>query len=182
LQDLQSAIAFTAQVTREYFERHYPGDLDNCINHAIVARHILKTTFAIEAVLVGGHAGWQYGAGAYDSVMCEDYSGTVYHCAAGDNFSGHAWVEVAALIFDPTLYQLPAKIVLADRADNHRSRITHDFGSYLCFSVGGQRRARSSYGRTESRRPVRSTTSGRYATRRLSASVPGSRMSRRRFS
>jgi hypothetical protein len=64
LQDLQSAIAFTAQVTREYFARHYPGDLDNCINHAIVARHILKITFAIETVLVGGHAGWQYGPGA----------------------------------------------------------------------------------------------------------------------
>jgi hypothetical protein len=61
--------------------------------------------------------------------MRQLYSGTVYHCTAGGNFSGHAWVEVAGLIFDPTLYQLPAKIVLADRADNHRSRITHDFTS-----------------------------------------------------
>jgi hypothetical protein len=128
--DLQSAIAFTARVTREYFARHYLGDLDNCINHAIVARHILKSTFAIEEVLVGGHAGWQYGRGAYDPVTCEDHRGTVYHCTAGGNFSGHAWVEVAGLIFGPTLYQLPAKIVLADRADNHRSRITHDFGAW----------------------------------------------------
>jgi hypothetical protein len=55
--DFQSAIAFTAQVTREYFERHYPGDLDTCINHGIVARHVLKITFTIEAALVGGHAG-----------------------------------------------------------------------------------------------------------------------------
>jgi hypothetical protein len=124
--DLQSAIAFTARVTREYFERHYLGDLDNCINHAIVARHILKSTFAIEATLVGGHAGWQYGPGAYDSVTCEDHSRTIYHCTAGGNFSGHAWVGVAGLIFDPTLYQLPAKIVLGDRADNHHSRIRPD--------------------------------------------------------
>jgi hypothetical protein len=51
--DLRSAIVFTAQVTSEYFERHYPGDLDNGINHAIVARHILRITFAIEAVRVG---------------------------------------------------------------------------------------------------------------------------------
>jgi hypothetical protein len=57
LHDLQSAIAFTARVTREYFERHYPGDLDNCINYAVVARHILKIMFQIEATLVGGHAG-----------------------------------------------------------------------------------------------------------------------------
>jgi hypothetical protein len=140
--DLQSAIAFTAQVTREYFGRHYPGDLDNCINHAIVARHILKITFAIEAALVGGHACWQYGPGAYDSVTCEDHSGTVYHCTTGGNFSGHAWVEVAGLIFDPTLYQLPAKIILADRADNHRSRITHDFGSYLLVRRGSTTRAK----------------------------------------
>jgi hypothetical protein len=83
VRDLQSAIAFTARVTREYFGRHYPGDLDNCINHAIVARHILKITFAIEATLIGGQAGWQHGAGAYDSVTCEDHSGTVYHCTAG---------------------------------------------------------------------------------------------------
>jgi hypothetical protein len=131
LQDLQSAIVFTAQVTREYFGRHYPGDLDNCINHAIVARHILKITFAIEAVLIGGHAGGQYGPGGYDSVMCGDHTGTVYHCTAGGNFSGHAWVEVAGLIIDPTLYQLPAKLVLAARVDNHRSRITHDFTSNL---------------------------------------------------
>jgi hypothetical protein len=140
--DLQSAIAFTAQVTREYFGRHYPGDLDNCINRAIVARHVLKITFTIEAALVGGHAWWQYGPGAYDSVTCEDHSGTVYHCTAGGNFSGHAWVEVAGLIFDPTLYQLPAKIVLADRADNHRSRITHDFGSYLLVRRGSTTRAK----------------------------------------
>jgi hypothetical protein len=140
--DLQSAIAFTAQVTREYFGRHYPGDLDNCINHAIVARHVLKITFTIEAALVGGHAGWQYGPGAYDSVTCEDHSGTIYYCSAGGNFSGHAWVEVAGLIFDPTLYQLPAKIVLADRADNHRSRITHDFGTYLLVRRGSTTRAK----------------------------------------
>jgi hypothetical protein len=142
VQDLQSAIAFTAQVTREYFRRHYPDDLDNCINHAIVARHILKITFAIEAALIGGHAGWQYGPGAYDSVTCEDHSGTVYHCMAGGNFSRHAWVEVAGLIFDPTLYQLPAKIVLADRADNHRSRVTHDFGRYLLVRRGSTTRAK----------------------------------------
>jgi hypothetical protein len=142
LQDLQSAIAFTAQVTREYFGRHYPGDLDNCINHAIVARHILKITFAIEAVLVGGHAGWQYGPGAYDSVTCEDHSGTVYRCTAGDNFTGHAWVEVAGLIFDPTLHQLPGKIVLADRADHHRSRITYDFGMYLLLPRGSTTRVK----------------------------------------
>jgi hypothetical protein len=141
LQDLQSAIAFTAQVTREYFGRHYPGDLDNCINHAIIARHILKITFAIEATLVGGHAGWQYGPGAYDSVTCEDHTGTIYQCTAGGNFSGHAWVEVAGLLFDPTLYQLPAKVVLADRADNHRSRITHDFGLYLLVRLGSTTRA-----------------------------------------
>jgi hypothetical protein len=141
LQDLQSAIAFTAQVTREYFGRHSPGDLDNCINHAIVARHILMITFAIEAVLIGGHAGWQYGPGAYDSVTCEDYRGRIYHYTAGGNFSGHAWIKVAGLIFDPRLYQLPAKIVLADRADKHRSRITHNFGSYLLVRRGSTMRA-----------------------------------------
>jgi hypothetical protein len=140
--DLQSAIAFTAQVTREYFGRHYPGDLDNCINRAIVARHVLKITFTIEAALVGGHAGWQYGPGAYDSVTCENHSGTIYRCTAGGNFSGHAWVEAAGLIFDPTLYQLPAKIVLADRVDDHRSRITHDFGSYLFLPRRSTRRAK----------------------------------------
>jgi hypothetical protein len=141
LQDSQSAIAFTAQVTREYFGRHYPGDVDNCINHAIVAQHFFKITFSIEAVLIGGQAGWHYGPGAYDSVTCEEHSGTVYHCTAGGNFSGHAWVEAAGLIFDPTLYQLPAKIVLADRADNHRSRITHDFGLYLLVRLGSTTRA-----------------------------------------
>jgi hypothetical protein len=121
--------------------------------HAIVARHVLKITFAIEAALVGGHAGWQYGPGAYDSVTCEDHSGTVYHCTAGGNFSGHAWVEVARLIFDPTLYQLPAKIVLADRADNHRSRITHDFGAYLFLP-------RRSTTRANFLRPYRIPTAG----------------------
>jgi hypothetical protein len=75
-------------------------------------------------------------------VPCEDHSGTVYHCAAGGNFFGHAWVEVAGLIFDPTLYQLPAKIVLADCADNHRSRIPHDFGSCLLVPHGSTTRAK----------------------------------------
>jgi hypothetical protein len=142
LHDLQSVIAFTAQVTREYFGWHYPGDVDNRINHAIVAQHILKITLGIKATLVGGHAGWQHGPGAYDSVTCEDHSGTFYQYTAGGNFSPHAWVDVAGLIFDPTLYQLPAEIVLADRADNHRSRITHDFGSYLLVRRGSTTRAK----------------------------------------
>jgi hypothetical protein len=55
--DLQSAIAFTAHVTREYFARHYPGDLDNYINHAIVARHILSRSRSRQRSSVAMRAG-----------------------------------------------------------------------------------------------------------------------------
>jgi hypothetical protein len=75
-------------------------------------------------------------------VTCEDHSRTIYHCTAGGNFSGHAWVGVAGLIFDPTLYQLPAKIVLGDRADNHHSRIRQDFVAYLLVRRGSTTRTK----------------------------------------
>jgi hypothetical protein len=87
----------------------------DCIYHAIMALQLLAD-HRVPARLCAGHAAWRVGT-APGAVVAHHPQGEVIEDGRGVVF--HAWITLAdgSWIFDPTTYQLAAKMAMIDAAD-----------------------------------------------------------------
>lgn len=92
----------------------------DCYIHSIIAKEILGR-LGVEVSLKVGEAAFRVGEGDSDVILHKAAPGMV---PQPGGVAYHVWLQVGDYIFDPTLYQLPAKAKDLDLLDGGHTTVT----------------------------------------------------------
>lgn len=92
----------------------------DCYTHAVIAKEILKR-LDIDASIKVGTAGFRVGDGDGDVILHKVTPGIV---PQPGSVAYHVWLQIGSYIFDPTLYQIPAKAESLDQLDGGHTNVT----------------------------------------------------------
>ena len=91
----------------------------DCYIHSAIAKEILGR-LGVEAVICVGEAGFRVGEGDSDVILHKLVPGMPPQVGG---VAYHVWLRIGEVIFDPTLYQLPAKCKNLDELDGGHTNV-----------------------------------------------------------
>jgi hypothetical protein len=136
-----------AMICRKFSDQEYNTQYgSDCVWQALIAEYLFKELYGTEVKVCYGYAGWQASTSdtsplVHDSRDFEwrgrkSVSANVRSIL--DGWTGHAWIEIGDMIFDPTLWQLRYKLSRSDMALGLNSKFaSNKFGEYLWTSKRG---------------------------------------------